>query len=83
MNDNQKTVELSQEKSNDKIMVKNLVKKYGKCIVVNDISFLIKKGEIFGINDPNDASKTTIIVCISGLRETTSDSYKMKFYRVK
>jgi ABC-2 type transport system ATP-binding protein len=56
------------------IRVQNLVKKYGNFLAVNDVSFSIKEGEIFGIIGPNGAGKTTIVECISGLRVTDSGS---------
>ncbi len=50
------------------IEVKNLTKKYGATKVVNDISFEVKKGEIFGILGPNGAGKTTTLEMIETLR---------------
>lgn len=56
----------------DSIEVKNLVKKYGKLTAVNDISFTVKKGEIFGLLGENGAGKTTTLEMIEGLRKPTS-----------
>jgi ABC-2 type transport system ATP-binding protein len=50
------------------LTVKNLVKTYGKRNVVDDISFTVKKGEIFGILGPNGAGKTTTLEMIETLR---------------
>lgn len=50
------------------ITVQHLVKRYGQFVAVNDVSFDIKEGEIFGIIGPNGAGKTTTVECISGLR---------------
>jgi ABC-2 type transport system ATP-binding protein len=50
------------------IRVQKLVKKYGDFVAVNDVSFSIKEGEIFGIIGPNGAGKTTTVECISGIR---------------
>jgi ABC-2 type transport system ATP-binding protein len=52
--------------------VKNLQKKYGSLIAVNDVSFDVEEGEIFGMVGPNGAGKTTTIECIEGLREADS-----------
>jgi ABC-2 type transport system ATP-binding protein len=53
----------------DKIIdVAGLVKKYADLTAVNDISFSVHKGEIFGMVGPNGAGKTTTIECIEGLR---------------
>jgi ABC-2 type transport system ATP-binding protein len=51
------------------IEVKNLHKTYGSMVAVNDISFEIRAGEIFGMVGPNGAGKTTTIECIEGLRK--------------
>ena len=56
----------------DSIEAKNLVKKYGKLIAVNDVSFSVKKGEIFGLLGENGAGKTTTLEMIEGLRKPTS-----------
>jgi ABC-2 type transport system ATP-binding protein len=50
------------------VTVQNLVKRYGDFVAVNDVSFSVRKGEIFGIIGPNGAGKTTTVECISGLR---------------
>ena len=50
------------------VSVQHLVKRYGDVVAVDDVSFSIRKGEIFGIVGPNGAGKTTTVECISGLR---------------
>ncbi len=60
------------------ITVEHLVKRYGDFAAVNDVSFSIKEGEIFGIIGPNGAGKTTAVECISGLR--TPDSGSISIY---
>ncbi len=54
------------------IQVKNLVKKYADFVAVNDISFDVKRGEIFGLLGPNGAGKTTTLEIIETLREKSS-----------
>ncbi|MFH1709755.1 MAG: ABC transporter ATP-binding protein, partial [bacterium] len=54
------------------IEVKNLTKKFGKFTAVDNISFRIKKGEIFGFLGPNGAGKTTTIKMLCGLLDPTS-----------
>lgn len=54
------------------ITVKNLVKKYDDFTAVNDISFEVFEGEIFGLLGPNGAGKTTTLEVIETLRDKTS-----------
>ncbi|MGB6771378.1 MAG: ABC transporter ATP-binding protein [Candidatus Dormiibacterota bacterium] len=56
------------------VTVTNLVKRYGGLLAVDDVSFSIQEGEIFGIIGPNGAGKTTTVECISGLRVQDSGS---------
>ncbi|MCL4827965.1 MAG: ABC transporter ATP-binding protein [Caldilinea sp.] len=51
---------------------RNLVKKYGDFIAVNDVSFTIEEGEVFGLLGPNGAGKSTTIAMLSGLFPPTS-----------
>jgi ABC-2 type transport system ATP-binding protein len=52
--------------------IKNLTKKYGKSIALNNLNMEIKKGEIFGFVGPNGAGKTTTMRIISGLLKADS-----------
>ncbi len=54
------------------VEVQNLVKKFGDFLAVDDISFQIKKGEVFGFVGPNGAGKTTTIKILCGLLTPTS-----------
>jgi ABC-2 type transport system ATP-binding protein len=56
------------------VVVTNLVRRYGSFVAVDDVSFCIEEGEIFGIIGPNGAGKTTTVECISGLRVPDSGS---------
>lgn len=49
------------------IQVSNLKKSYGNNKVLKDLSFNVKKGEIFGILGVNGAGKTTLLECIESL----------------
>ena len=51
------------------IEVSGLRKVYGERVVVDDVSFAVEQGEIFGILGPNGAGKTTTVECIGGLRQ--------------
>ncbi|AZQ37526.1 ABC transporter ATP-binding protein [Streptomyces cyaneochromogenes] len=50
------------------IEVTDLRKSYGGRTVVDDVSFTVDEGEIFGILGPNGAGKTTTVECVEGLR---------------
>jgi ABC-2 type transport system ATP-binding protein len=50
------------------ISVSHLKKTYGNVNAVEDVSFDVKQGEIFGMLGPNGAGKTTTVECITGLR---------------
>ena len=41
---------------------------YGKTVAVDDVSFEVQPGEIFGLIGPNGAGKTTTMECVEGLR---------------
>lgn len=52
--------------------VKNLVKKYGDTVAVDNISLTIPKGSFYGLLGPNGAGKSTTIHCITGIAQPTS-----------
>lgn len=51
------------------IEVSALHKRYGTQVAIEDVSFTVDQGEIFGIVGPNGAGKTTTVECIEGLRK--------------
>jgi ABC-2 type transport system ATP-binding protein len=50
------------------IEVRNLHKEYRQTVAVDDVSFTVSEGEIFGILGPNGAGETTTVECVEGLR---------------
>ncbi len=59
------------------IQVEQLRKEYGTTIAVEDVSFSVQPGEIFGILGPNGAGKTTIVETIIGLRKPDRGSVRV------
>ena len=59
------------------IKVENFTKSYGSTPVIEDISFEIQKGEIFGLLGTNGAGKTTTLECIEGLRSYQSGTIQV------
>ena len=59
------------------IEVTNLTKRYGDRAVVDDVSFSVEEGEIFGILGPNGAGKTTTVESIAGLRAPDGGSIRV------
>ena len=49
------------------ITAQNLVRRFGQFTAVNDITFTVQKGEIFGFLGPNGSGKTTVIKMLTGL----------------
>jgi len=50
------------------VHVSGIRKTYGSTVAVDDVSFDVQQGEIFGLIGPNGAGKTTTMECVEGLR---------------
>jgi ABC-2 type transport system ATP-binding protein len=59
------------------IECEHLTKSYGDLIAVNEVSFSVEEGEIFGLVGPNGAGKTTLIEMIESLRTPDSGSIRV------
>jgi branched-chain amino acid transport system ATP-binding protein len=57
---------------------KHLTKSFGGLIAVNDLSFQVEKGEIFGLIGPNGSGKTTVFNLITGFYPITSGDVLFK-----
>lgn len=68
--------------TNNAVSVKGLTKKFGKFTAVNQVSFDIPQGEIFGLLGPNGAGKTTTIRMLCGLLKPDSGSANVLSYDV-
>ena len=59
------------------IEVEHLRKAYGSTVAVDDVSFAVGTGEIFGVLGPNGAGKTTTVECVIGLRASDRGSIRV------
>ena len=59
------------------VQVEGLRKIYGTTVAVEDVSFQVREGEIFGMVGPNGAGKTTTIECLEGLRKPDGGSIRV------
>jgi ABC-2 type transport system ATP-binding protein len=66
--------------SDNVIEAHGLTKRYGRATAVDDISFTLGKGEIFGLLGPNGAGKTTTILMMLGLTDITSGRVSVMGY---
>ena len=65
------------------IETRELIKRYGDKVAVNNVSFNVYSGEVFGFLGPNGAGKTTTIKMIVGLLQPTSGMVKVAGYDVQ
>ena len=65
------------------IEVEHIVKKYGDFTAVNDISFQVKEGEIFGLLGPNGAGKSTLIRMMTTLIPITAGKARVAGHDVQ
>ena len=65
------------------IEVEHLVKAFGTFHAVDDISFTVKRGEIFGFLGANGAGKTTAMHILTGLNQPTSGTGKVVGYDIR
>ncbi len=59
------------------VEITHLRKAYGNVVAVDDVSFSVAEGEIFGILGPNGAGKTTTVECVMGLRSPDAGSIRV------
>ena len=69
--------------SQNVIEVFHLVKAFGNFHAVDDISFTVKKGEIFGFLGANGAGKTTAMHMLTGLNQPTSGTGRVAGYDIR
>ena len=57
--------------------IRNLGKRYGTTVAIDDVSLQVPEGEIFGILGPNGAGKTTTVECAVGLRSPDAGTVRV------
>ncbi|HEY9730630.1 MAG TPA: ABC transporter ATP-binding protein [Drouetiella sp.] len=65
------------------IVLDHLTKQYGQQTVVNQLSFTVERGEIFGFLGPNGSGKTTTIKMLCGLLEPTSGTASVNGFDIR
>ena len=70
-------------KNENVIEVEHLVKAFGNFHAVDDISFCVKKGEIFGFLGANGAGKTTAMHMLTGLNQPTSGTGRVAGFDIR
>ncbi len=63
---------MKEQQNSDPIVVQGLTKKFGDFVAVDNVSFSVTRGEVFGWLGPNGAGKTTTIRMVLGLLHPTS-----------
>jgi len=63
---------MEQNQKQIKVTVRNMTKKFGDLLVLNDISFDVKKGEFLCVVGPTGCGKTTFLNCLTNLYQPTS-----------
>ncbi len=65
------------------IAIKNLTKQFNGFTAVDNISFIVKSGELFGLLGPNGAGKTTTIRMLTGILKPTSGTARIGEYDIQ
>ncbi|MCI8348879.1 MAG: amino acid ABC transporter ATP-binding protein [Firmicutes bacterium] len=60
------------------LKMKNIVKRYGDFVAVNNVDFSMYKGEIVAIIGPSGSGKSTLLRCINGLNSVTEGEISLK-----
>ncbi len=68
----------SQNREQPAILAEHLVRRFGNFTAVNDVSFRVEKGEIFGFLGPNGSGKTTVIKMLTGLLPLSEGSAQVE-----
>ena len=81
--DKSEELKVKSEESDNVIEVEHLVKAFGDFHAVDDISFSVKRGEIFGFLGANGAGKTTAMHMLTGLNQPTSGTGRVVGFDIR
>ena len=81
--DKSEGLKVKSEESDNVIEVEHLVKAFGSFHAVDDISFSVKRGEIFGFLGANGAGKTTAMHMLTGLNHPTSGTGRVVGFDIR
>ncbi|MBD1379564.1 ABC transporter ATP-binding protein [Metabacillus arenae] len=68
---------------NDILYIKNATKRIGSNVILDQVNFQVKKGEIFGLLGPNGSGKTTLIRAVVGLVQLTKGEVEISGINLK
>lgn len=80
---NDKAINDTNKEAENVIEVEHLVKTFGSFHAVDDISFTVKKGEIFGFLGANGAGKTTAMHMLTGLNQPTNGTGRVVGFDIR
>ncbi len=60
------------------LILSNVTKRFGGLTAVDDLSFTVKQGQVYGIIGPNGAGKTTVFNCITGIYKSEEGSVQWR-----
>ena len=63
---------------NELFRVDQITKRFGNRLVLNDVSFAVREGEVLGLIGPNGAGKTTLFECLAGLLPANGGTLKYR-----
>ena len=67
---------------NNEVKVDNITKRFNDKLILDNISFHVKSGDIFGLIGPNGAGKSTLINIMSGIIKPNSGDIKLGGYSI-
>ncbi|ORJ58603.1 ABC transporter ATP-binding protein [Geothermobacter hydrogeniphilus] len=62
----------------NELILSNVTKRFGGLVAVDDLSFKVESGQIYGIIGPNGAGKTTVFNCITGIYKSEEGSVQWR-----